>query len=320
VAEVGRKVPNTIAKAPITFAMIELADSADCNARKRMWLSYGFKDVTPLFAGQSTVPSLNDSMVPQGRKMLQAMADVAADWYMVSGHHGALYSSDYNLYTTDNQLLHDHPSSVDPIRTANEEGYCGFFNEAYHEGRWKCATRSDPESGVMWAKGTPVDIDRLHANEIYLRTTDEAPNSIAKHTQTNPLLDRTSRAAAPKGIILSACNALIYKSARTTWSRYFPNAVIIGPFSRIASGTWVSNAVASAAMTNESFWRDPQKILNQSGMCEQLSRQLQLGFGRKARIALVYKGNVYVMGEGAPVANSVSLQKRHGQWEVAMSP
>src|SRR5580698_6238955 len=114
-AEVGRSVPNTIGKAPITFAMIELADSADCNARKSMWLNYGFKDVTPMFAGQSTVPSLNDSMVAQGRQMLQAMASVNADWYMISGHHGALYESDYNKFRGEED------NRVDWVACSNQE-------------------------------------------------------------------------------------------------------------------------------------------------------------------------------------------------------
>src|SRR5271167_2139353 len=108
--------------------MVELADSADCNMRKRTWLSYGFKDVTPIFGSKSSVPSINGAVVPQGCEMLKKLAKTAADWYMLSGHHGALYGRDYGLFTTDGQPPNRDMSNVDPNRVANEEQYCGFFN------------------------------------------------------------------------------------------------------------------------------------------------------------------------------------------------
>jgi hypothetical protein len=282
-AEVGRDVPNTIGKAPITFAMIETAESADCNSRKSQWLAYGFKDVTPKFGTQSSVPSLNGSMVPKGREMLKDMVNVSADWYMISGHHGALYSSDYGRYSSDGNPVKDDLSNLDSARLYDEEEYCGFFNEAYHEGRWEQASRSSPDTGSS-------------ANEIYLRTTDAAPSGIATHDQDNPVFDSTAWAPAPKGIIISACNTLAYKSARKTWSGYFSNAVIIGPSDRIVSGTWVSNAIASAQMTNEAFWRDPQSILDQPGMCEQLEKQLTANFPSSSSIGVIYKGTLYLPG------------------------
>ncbi|MGC2888761.1 MAG: hypothetical protein WB627_06820 [Candidatus Acidiferrum sp.] len=291
-AEVGRTVLNTIAKAPITFAMIELAEPEDCNARKSQWLRYGFKDVTPIFSGQSTVPSLNDSMVDPGRKMLKQMVDVAADWFMVSGHHGAIYQADYYTHVLPN-------GDLDNLAIVNGEEYCGFFNEAYHQGRWDTATRADPDSTLH----PPAKIATFHANEIYLRTTDTAPDSIAKHIQDNPLFDSTSWAPEPKGIIISACNTLIYKSARKTWSAYFPKAVIIGTISRIVSGTWVTNAIASAKMTNESFWRDPQSILDQPGMCAQLEKQLTAGFPKSSDIGFIYKGTLYSRAGSQPAGD-----------------
>lgn len=294
-AKVGRHIPNTIAKAPMTFAMIELAESADCNARKSQWLSYGFKDVTPVFSGQSSVPSLNGSVVAQGHQMLKQMVDVAADWYMVSGHHGALYESDYYRFLTPD-------GQRDDLAIVNDEEYCGFFNEAYHQGRWETATRSDPDSTAH----PPARISDFHANEIYLRTTDSAPAAIAKHTQDNPIFDSTSWAPEPKGIIISACNTLIYRSARKTWSEYFPNAVIIGTISRIVTGTWVTNAIASAKMTTEAFWRDPKSILDQPGMCAQLEQQLTDGFPRSSTIGFIYKGTLYMPGRSQPVGDPLS--------------
>ncbi len=285
-ANVGRTVPNTLAKTPITFAMIETADSQDCNDRKGLWLNYGFKDVTPTFGSRSTVPSLNDGQVASGRQMLSDMASINADWYMVSGHHGALYQSDYGRFTTDGQPLKADRSNQDAVRTANEEEYCGFFNEAYHLGRWEHSSRDAPDPS-----SPPSSMATWNANAIYLRTTAAAPNDIAPFTQTNPLLDATH--SGPKGIIISACNTLIYKSARSTWATAFPNAVIIGAVSRIASGTWITNAVAAAQMTNESFWRDPQSVLDQPGNCEQLQKQLAAGFPRSGIIGLVYKNKFY---------------------------
>lgn len=291
-AEVGRDVDNTIGKPEITFAMIELADSADCNARRRIWKGYSFKDVTPMFSGRGQVPSLNDGMVADGRQMIQQMQSINADWFMLSGHHGCLYESDYDSFKTNGQ--------IDTLSCANGMDFCGFFNEAYHAGRWEYATRADPDALLNDPDDGPK-MAKNHANEIYLRTTPAAPSTVAKHTQTNPLLDgtpdqATSRSGQCKGIIISACNTLIYRAARDTWATAFPNAVIIGSVSRIVSGTWITNAIASAKMTNENFWRDPQSILDQPGMCEQLRGQLQAGFPSSATIGLIYKKTLFVAG------------------------
>jgi hypothetical protein len=299
-AEIGRSVGNTIAKAQITFAMVETADSADCNSRKNTWLGYGFKDVTPDFGSQATVPSLNGSQVAAGRTMLEKMAAIDADWFMLSGHHGAIYASDYTL-------LSGGSSKLDFDAIMNNEDFCGFFNESYHEGRWDHASRSDPDASSNPPKtGNMTD---LMTNEIYLRTTAAATSPIASHVQDNPMVDRASGASAPtpKGIILSACNTLIYKSARTFWNTNFPNAVIFGPVSRIASGTWVTNAIASAAMTNEAFWRDPQSILDQSGMCEKLEKQITAGFPSSSKIGLMYKGTLYIPGKSQSATDSLAL-------------
>jgi len=277
-AKVGRDVDNTIAKTPITFAMIELAESPDCNDRKRQWMNYGFKDVTPKFAGRATVPSLNDGNVTDGRDMLTQMASVDADWYMLSGHHGALYESDYNTFTAGTQ--------IDFTTLMNDQDFCGFFNEAYHSGRWEHSTRMDPTPAAVTAK--------LQAHEIYLRTSPVAASSIAPFSQTNPWLDATH--VTPKGIIISACNTLIYKIARTTWSAAFPNAVIFGAVSRINQGVQITNAIASAKMTDETFWRDPQSILDQPGNSEELSKQLTAGFPRSHIIGFVYKQKLFWSG------------------------
>ena len=285
-ANVGRTVPNTLGKTPITFAMIELADPQDCNDRKGTWLNYGFKDVTPTFGSQSTVPTLDGSSAAGGRQMLTALASVNADWYMVSGHHGVMFASDYGLFTTDGQPPKADRSNLDTQKIMDQEQYCGFFNESYHSGRWEHASQDNPTPSSLTSS--------QQANEIYIRTTPAASNDRAPFSQTNPLLDSTH--TPPKGIIISACNTLIYRVARTTWSNAFPNAVIIGSVSRIVSGTWITNAIAAAQMTNESFWRDPQSILDQPGMCEQLTKQLQDNFPKTSVIGVIYKQKLYFAG------------------------
>jgi hypothetical protein len=298
-ADVGRTVPNTIGKAPITFAMIELAEVADCNSRKSTWLGYGFKDVTPEFGSQSTVPCLDNSMAAQGRQMLQEMASIDADWFMISGHHGSLYTSDAFAFMSGN--------NVDNAAWKNGQKYCGFFNESYHQGRWDWGSQSDPNS-TNNPPPSNVNLDSLRANEIYVRTTDAAPASIAPQKQDNPFFDRGSGGSSPspKGIIISACNTLAYKAARTTWNSYFPNAVVIGPVAKIGYGTWVTSAIASAQMTNESFWRDPQSILDQSGNCEKLQKQLAAGFPSSSKIGVLYKGTLYITGKSLAAGDDLT--------------
>lgn len=289
-ANVGRTVSNTVAKAPITFAMIEFAEPQDCTSRKSTWLNYGFKDVTPKFAAQSAVPTLDGSQATAGRQMIDSLKTVDADWYMLSGHQGAIYGRDYELFTTDGQPLRgDGSNSIDSIRVVNEEQNCGFFNESYHKAYWESVQRSSPTPN---ATKFPTQI----ANAIYVRTSPAAPAAVASFSQMNPLLDASH--SGVKGIILSACNTLIYKSVRVAWNAAYPNAVIFGTVGRIATGTWVTNAIASCALTDESFWRNPQAVLDQSGNCEKLATQLMQGFPSSSQIGLQYKGTLYYCPHG----------------------
>ena len=283
-ANVGRTVPNTLGKTPITFAMIEFADPADCNSRKTTWQGYNFQDVTPMYASRSTVPTLDDGEAANGRQMLQQLGSVNADWYMVSGHHGAIYHADVLAFPDD-------PST--PLNWADQQPFCGFFNESYHGSYWESASSQNP---------TPTKGDTTNA--IYIRTTPAAPQSAATFDQTNPLLDSTH--TPPKGIILSACNTLIYKAARTTWANTYSSAVIIGTVAKIVSGTWVTNAIAAAKMTDENFWRDPQSILDQSGMPEQLATQLAQNFPSSSRIGVVYKQTLYFKGKSGMNTQSIN--------------
>lgn len=279
--------------------MIELAEPQDCNSRKNTWLNYGFKDVTPTFGAQSTVPTLDGAQATAGRQMIDSLKTVDADWYMLSGHQGAIYGREYELFTTDGQPLRgDGSNSIDSIRVVNEEQNCGFFNESYHQAYWGSVQRSAPTPDTN-------KFSKQIANAIYLRTSPAAPTTVAAFSQMNPLLDASH--SGVKGIIISACNTLIYKSVRIAWNAAYPNAVIIGTVGRIATGTWVTNAIASAAMTDESFWRNPQAILDGSGMCEKLATQLMQGFPSSSQIGLQYKGTLYYCPHGkSPLSQPAS--------------
>ncbi len=130
--------PNTHAKPGITFAMLELANPADCNRRRGQWKRYKFKDVTPILAKRSRVPSLNGSQVATGRKVIAKLEDVVADWYMLSGHHGRLFAEDTEIYNRPNGTW-DSDAYYDKLE------YAGFFNNDYHHGPW-IASRAIPTS------------------------------------------------------------------------------------------------------------------------------------------------------------------------------
>jgi hypothetical protein len=221
---------------------------------------------------------------------------------MLSGHHGAIYSTDYDRFN-------DASGNVDVRSLVNGEEFCGFFNESYHKLYWEHATRTDPDAkelgDSLQKNNSPylAKFNRFRDNAIYVRTADAAPGAIMTQSQDNPFFDTTAWAPAPKGVILSACNSLSYLSVRKAWSGYFPNAVIIGPTARIVSGTWVSSALAAASMTNESFWRDPQSILDQPGMCEKLEKQLTANFPSSSAIGLIYKGTLYLADGSMPVGD-----------------
>lgn len=294
-ARARRRHVNVIRKRPVTFAMIELADPKDCNDRKRLWRRLKFKDVTPEVAHLAKVPSLNNSSaLSPGKRLIEGMRWINADWYLLSGHHGRLYASDADAYTN----YYDYAARLD---------HAGFFNNEYHHGRWSLITRepgmqeklkagmADPEWRKKYRKYV-LHIER----ELYLSTTPEAPKVLADFPQTNPLLEpamQPARAVRCRGIIISACNTLAFVSTRKFWSRYYPDAAFIGSLKTIGHGYWITNAVAGAKMTDAGFWTDPTSVLKSNSDCIELVRQMSMKYPSSRRdfgIGLMYKGNVFV--------------------------
>ena len=294
---VRRRRANVLAKPKITFAMIELADPKDCNDRKRLWKRLKFQDITPEVAARAKVPSLNGRKTETiGLNLIQGMKSVNAHWYLLSGHHGRLYSDDMNRFKNS----YDYFSQQD---------YAGFFNNEYHHGRWIKLWR-DP-ARIKQAADALANPDWRDANkkmakhfdyELYLTTTAEAPDSITggQFDQVNPLLVsrmQPRRSSKCLGIILSACNTLSFSAVRKYWQSNYPNSVIFGTFRTIGHGYQVTNAIARAKLTNAKFWRQPSDVLVDEGVREDLVMQIARKFPRSRRefgIGIIYDGKVYV--------------------------
>jgi hypothetical protein len=191
----GTRHRNTIRAVPHpTFAVAEFYKTSDSNKMRDKWLGWAFRDVTPLWSKTAHCHTFSTAAnVPKWPKFQDKLAGSHADWYYLSGHHG-------RQFTTD-------PIDPDVLDTQTE---IGFFNEAYHRGRW--AHRDWP--------ATPA--------EVYM-TMGHAPAG-ALGPDDNPLYAE----ARPKckGVILMGCNTLIYRQVRIALSKAFPNAVLIGYMSK----------------------------------------------------------------------------------------
>jgi hypothetical protein len=320
---IRRSFINTFFKKGVTFAMIELADPRDCNNRKRLWKKYGFKDVSPLWANRRKVPSLNGKMVEKdGVQFLSEMEAINADWYVLSGHHGRLYTVDLFTYIGN---LRDYFNKLE---------YAGFFNNNYHHSRWfgrwggwnkDSATGkptklpaadyydyvSDPKKSIRCLidggllKPWKAKVTELNTS-LYLRTTDPAAKKkLAPFDhpwgQENPLCFKrmeNSRKRKCKGIILSACNTLVFKQARIFWNSYYPDAIIFGTFTTINSGIQVIKAIKRSRLTNKKFWVNPRAVLgNDRRKARELALDVAKKFPKSRRhygLGFMYNGEIYV--------------------------
>jgi hypothetical protein len=300
----------------ITFAMIELSEDKDVNDRRSAWLgrAYRYRDVTPVFNAWSKIPSLNGSVAVSAEaiRSLEEMKKIDADWYMLSGHHGRLY--------TEDMILECYSS---PIDHANRQDHTGFFNDDYHHGRWEQVTRKRPAAGASdpasWNEATPWDprsdatyrrpnsalkkfedvpytskmrrkMIEHQDRERYLSCTGKPSPVLAPFATDNPVLEpsmQATRASRCKGVILSACNTLIYRATRLTWQAYFPKAVFIGTGGRIAHGWQLTNAIYKSSMCNKAFWEDPASVLTDKSKVEELARSLAAGFSNYT-VAVMY--------------------------------
>lgn len=294
----GKQVKNRINRPPvITFAMFELGNPSDCNARRRAWVHrrYSYRDITPVVNKRNKVPSFysrgfrNNKGLALGKRVLSELKKTNADWYLLSGHHGRLYSSDWD-------------QSKPLTEYYNKLKYAGFFNNDYHHGRWVEATQTSPK----WNPDTNPDYSRSERKkmkehlkyELYLGNTEKPPSTIAPFDMTNPFLEpsmKAKRQGKCKGFIISACNTLIYPSVRKTWHDYYPDSVFIGTFRRIGRGGWVTNAIYKSKYSNKAFWEDPATALSSERKCIDFTYELARHFKVKHfGLGIMYKSKVYV--------------------------
>jgi hypothetical protein len=282
----GSKISSTVQG---TFTMLELSDIADCNALRAYLIKKGLKDLSPKTKNSVTVSFNGAIALSNGADFISRLQNIPADWLVLSGHHGILYGSDYNLFgdPTNNRN--------DLINCYNNNKYAGFFNNEYHSGRWDNASRKSPDTAKKPA-------------ELYCSTTDYAPASIAPFPQTNPYIPGNTLKTRCKGIILSACNSLSYKSVRSKWVQSFPNAVIFGTFARIPMGLYVIKALMTAPSTTKDFWLNPQSVLNASSdMPKKIAGEVfAIGSNWGISVGMIYNNKAY-FGPGT-AGDSVQIQ------------
>ncbi len=196
----GRKLVNTLDKGGLTFGIIEMLDSRDSNFMKKVWLSYGFKDVSPIWGERTSVPTFKSrkSIIDQWPVFQGEFSDLKADWYYLSGHHGRQFALD--------------DKGMDFLAHAGIQKEVGFFNHWYHEGTWEHASQAEPTKGQR-----PL--------EVYMTTTAAAPG-FPLGPQDHPLYTRVRDEC--RGVICISCNNLAYNACRKALVRFFPRAVIIG--------------------------------------------------------------------------------------------
>ncbi len=198
-AVVGMEPFGTLNQTTLSVAFMEFLETFDSNAMKALMLSHGFQDVSPLWGQNSTVPTFkqDSATIRRWPEFQQAMTEVEADWYYVSGHHSRQYVADND--------------DLDGVDLYNRAEYAGFFNEPYHLGTWEHADRENPDEGRS-------------ANDVYMHTGSDWVYDMGP--EDNPLF--TAPHEDCRGVMLIGCNTLSYRCSRIMWSNYFPNAVVIG--------------------------------------------------------------------------------------------
>jgi hypothetical protein len=280
---------STITATPsVSFTMLELSDVADCSALRTYFIKKGLTDKSPKI-GSRIIPSFNGKIAKDsGADFIARLQNIPADWLVLSGHHGVLYSADYATYGDPLNV------TADLYKLRNNQQHSGFFNDNYHEGRWENASRGEPDKGQDPA-------------ELYCSTTEHAAAHIAPFDQSNPYIPldaalRNSLKSKCKGIILSACNTLSYKYARIKWVRHFPDAVIFGTFARIPRGLYVIKSLMGAPSTTKDFWNAPRSVLDSSAdMPKQIAGEVaRLGRQREIKIGMIYNKKVYFPLDSGP--------------------
>lgn len=281
---------STVAQS--TFTMLELSDIADCNAIRPYLIKKGLKDLSPPVNGKATVSFNGKLAATNGTSFIDQIEKIHSDWFILSGHHGILYSSEYDKWPETSSDKEDYN------RCFNENEYAGFFNNDYHDGHWDKASRSKPTAGGS-------------QREIYCSTTSHAPALIAPFPQKNPFIPAdasllSAHCAKCKGIILSACNTLVYRSVRMKLVSSFPNAVIFGTLSRIPRGLYVVKSLMAAPSTGKDFWNNPTAFLaSKSDMPMKIAKEIVAqGKNYNIDLGMIYNNKIYMDDVGKTEAFS----------------
>lgn len=229
---------------PLTFAIIEFFGTVDTRMMKARWRKYRFKDITPIWGNEKyAVHTFNKpANVEVWPRFALEMSSREADWYHLSGHHGAQFVSDYLPDWEDN-----------PGRNYNALKETGFFNNTYHHGPWSQASQAHPDRGKSDA-------------DLYMTMTTPRPTVI--FAGSNPLL--TKKQPKCRGLLLVGCNALPYRKVRLVLHEHFPNAVVIGSMGRGSGGK--KSITPILKVCHKGFFLEPKAIPG-GDLCKKLNRE-----------------------------------------------
>jgi hypothetical protein len=216
------------------FAILETLDIKDSDLFRSVLKGKKWEEVTPEKARKRKTYENN----PPDEGELEEYANIAPDWFYLSGHHGR------GTCDTKNKrlLLSNAPT--------------GFFNEPFHKKEFETARREIAAKGMFVQTESVTDEAQLTRLETYWRGrfavegdpdnfADMIPywlNLFSKPTEgvTRPAFKDKPDAVVParKGlffanqwpgvrlIITEACNTLVYN--KDMYQQAFPNALVLG--------------------------------------------------------------------------------------------
>src|SRR5262245_40347230 len=244
--ESGLNSYGTVNSTTLTIAFMEFLMDFDSNAMKSLWLSHGWRDISPLWGQRPTVPSFKSDRVIIERwpEFQWEMTQIVADWYYVSGHHSSQFITDLNRFPG-------------VLEFANEQEKGGFFNEPYHLGRFEHGTPGDPLRGEQ-------------PGEVFMDSTDDTWAGGRLGPEDNPLYNTPHENC--RGVMLVGCNSLLFRRARVLLSQYFPNAVIIGLISKEANT--ITRIMDVIKPLGPDFFLDPKSAIPPQELAARLTPRL----------------------------------------------
>ncbi len=287
IARVSGNALRKVANRKMVF--IEMGGSKDSRFMRTRWVKkWKFDDITPLFGGRKVTmdkqvgdsfggmpvgggPKIKTDMktIPKWPEFTKAVESVKPHWYYVSGHHSAMLKSPFDGIDLEEEV--------------------GFFNEFFHLGRYKKATKDNPNKGD-------------HPKDVFMTST-LTPLEYGTPPKPDPLELNPIFESGPHpdclGALLIACNTLSYRRARQAWRAMLPNAVIIG------KGTSCSGGKDSWGPINKvlkkEFFEDPKKFIKDMGGPEKLCRELNRHYYRTRRGKRTWRNNGYAVMVGSDV-------------------